>query len=230
MTRSESQQTEYSGELIEQIDRYLEDLFVGPDPVLEANIANSRAAGLPPINVTANQGKFLYLLMRIGGAKRALEIGTLGGFSTTWLARALPEGGRLISLEFSPEHAAVARKNLAAAGLDGIVEVRVGAAADSLQAMIEAGEGPFDFVFIDADKPGYVRYLELALRMSRPGTVIVGDNIVRRGAVLEENPESAMVRGIQAFNAAVAAHPRLESVGLAMYKNTLDGMSVSRVK
>ena len=216
--------------LIQRIDSYLEDMYIGADPVLDANLANSRAAGLPPINVAANQGKFLHLLMRIAGAKHVLEIGTLGGYSTTWLARALPPGGRLISLEFSPEHAAVARQNLKAAGLEGVVDVRVGAAADSLQAMIGAGEGPFDFVFIDADKPGYVRYLELALQMSRPGTVIVGDNIVRNGAVLEENPESAMVRGIQAFNAAVARHPRLDSVGLALYKNTIDGMSISLVK
>jgi predicted O-methyltransferase YrrM len=225
----------FNEQLAQQIDTYIENLFVPDDPILAANVENAHAAGLPAINVTANQGKFLYLLVRIAGARRVLEVGTLGGYSTTWLARALPADGRLITLEFDPVHARTARKNLAAAGLDSIVEVRVGDAAASMTAMIAAGtiaagEPPFDFIFIDADKTGYVKYLDLALQLSRPGTVIVADNIIRNGAVMEENPEDASDRGARAYNAAVGPDPRLESIALPMFKNKLDGMAISRVK
>ncbi|MGD1069451.1 MAG: O-methyltransferase [Bryobacteraceae bacterium] len=216
--------------LVRRIDMFIESLFVPGDPILAANIANANAAGLPPINVTPNQGKFLYLLARIAGARRVLEIGTLGGYSTTWLGRALPADGRLITLEYRQVHAETARRNLAAAGLDGIVEVRVGDAAASLSAMIAAGEPPFDFVFVDADKTGYVKYLDLALQLSRPGTVIVADNIIRNGEVMEDSPENPNARGAQAYNAAVASHPRLESIALPMFKNKIDGIAISRVK
>jgi predicted O-methyltransferase YrrM len=217
-------------QLAQQIDSYIESLFVPADPVLTANFENASAAGLPPINVTANQGKFLYLLARIAGARRILEVGTLGGYSTTWLARAVPSDGKLITLEFDPVHARTARQNLAAAGLDEIVEVRTGDAAGSMLAMIDSGEPPFDFIFIDADKTGYPRYLDLAVSLSRPGTVIVADNIIRNGAVMEENPGDANDRGARAYNAAVAADPRLESIALPMFKNKIDGMAISRVK
>jgi predicted O-methyltransferase YrrM len=220
----------FNEELAQQIDTYIESLFVPADPVLAANIANANAAGLPAINVTASQGKFLHLLARMSGARRILEIGTLGGYSTTWLGRALPADGRLITLEYSPVHAEVARKNLAAAGLDGIAEVKTGDAGASMQTMIEAGEAPFDFIFIDADKTGYVKYLHLALRLSRPGTVIVADNVIRNGAVMDENPEDANDRGARDYNAEVAAHPRLESIALPIFKNKIDGVAISVVK
>jgi len=220
----------FDEELVRRIDGYIESLFVGDDPVLAANIENADRAGLPHINVSANQGKFLYLLARIAGARRILEIGTLGGYSTTWLARALPGNGRLITLEYSGVHAETARKNLSAAGLDGIVEVRVGDAALSMRAMIDAGEPPFDFIFIDADKTGYVKYLDLALQLSRPGTVIVADNVIRNGAVIEENPVDANDRGVKSYNNAVAAHPRLESIALPMIRGEIDGIAISLVK
>ncbi len=216
--------------LAQRIDAYIESLFVPADPILAANIANATAAGLPAINVSATQGKFLYLLARIAGARRMLEIGTLGGYSTTWLGRALPPDGRLITLEFNPVHAATARQNLAAAGLDGITEIRVGDAAASMRAMIGAGDPPFDFIFIDADKTGYVKYLDLALRLSRPGTVIVADNVIRAGAVMEENPEDSNARGAKAYNDAIAVHPRLESIALPMLRDTIDGVAISVVK
>lgn len=220
----------FNEQLAERIDRYIESLFVPDDAVLASNLKNADAAGLPPIQVSANQGKLLYLLVRMTGARRVLEIGTLGGYSTTWMGRALPADGRLISLEFEPKHAKVARENLAAAGLDGVVEVRVGDAAASLTAMVESGEPPFDFIFIDADKSGYPKYLDLALGLSRPGTVIIADNVLRNGGVLEENPADANDRGARAYNAAVAAHPRLESVALPILKGKIDGITISIVK
>jgi predicted O-methyltransferase YrrM len=220
----------FNEQLARQIDTYIESLFVPADPILDANVENANTAGLPPINITPNQGKFLYLLARIAGARRVLEVGTLGGYSTTWLARALPADGRLITLEFDPVHAGIARTNIAAAGLDAIVEVRVGDAAASMIGMIGAAEPPFDFIFIDADKTGYVKYLDLALSLSRPGTVIVADNIIRNGAVMEHNPADANDLGARAYNAAVAAHPRLESIALPMFKDKIDGMAISRVK
>jgi len=220
----------FDEQLVERIDGYIESLFVPPDPILTANLANADAAGLPAINVTPNQGKFLNLLARMAGARRVLEIGTLGGYSTTWLARALPADGKLITLEYSPVHAATASQNLAAAGLDGIVEIKVGDAAASLRAMIAAGTPPFDFVFIDADKTGYVKYLDLALQLSRPGTVILADNIIRNGEVMEDNPTDPNARGAREYNAAVAAHPRLDSIALPMFKRKIDGFAISLVK
>lgn len=220
----------FDEQLAQQIDTYIESLFITRDPALTANLANANAAGLPHINVTPNQGKFLYLLVRIAGARRVLEIGTLGGYSTTWLGRALPNGGRLITLEFSPLHAATARKNILDAGLDEITEVRVGDAAASMRTMIDGGEPPFDFIFIDADKPGYVMYLDLALRLSRTGTVIVADNVIRNGGVLEVDPEDANARGAKDYNAAIAAHPQLESIVLPMFKDKIDGIAISLVK
>jgi predicted O-methyltransferase YrrM len=220
----------FDEELVQRIDAYIESLFVGDDPVLAANIENAHRAGLPHINVSPNLGKFLYLLARIAGARRVLEIGTLGGYSTTWLARALPDKGRLITLEYSGVHAETARKSLSAAGLDGIVEVRVGDAAASMRAMIDAGESPFDFIFIDADKTGYVKYLDLALQLSRTGTVIVADNVIRNGAVIEENPADANDRGVKSYNDAVASHPQLESIALPIIRDRIDGIAISVVK
>lgn len=220
----------FNEELAGQIDAYIEALFAPPDPVLDANIENANAAGLPPINVTANQGKFLYLLAKIAGAKRILEVGTLGGYSTTWLGRALPPDGRLISLEYQEKHAVTARKNLAAAGLAEMVEVRVGDAAALMETMIAEGQPAFDFVFLDADKTGYVKYLKLALQLSRPGTVIIADNIIRNGNVLEGRAVEPYDDGAREYNAFLAAQPQLESLALPMFKDKIDGMTISRVK
>lgn len=163
-----------NSDLLEQIDCYIEDLFVPKDAVLAENIRQAADAGLPAIQVSANQGKLLYLLAKMCGARRALEIGTLAGYSTTWLARALPEEGTLVTLEREPHHAEVARRNLEHAGLAGKVEICEGPAVDSLRNLIRAGVPPFDLIFIDADKAGYTEYLQLALELSRPGTVILG--------------------------------------------------------
>lgn len=217
-------------QLIDRVDRYVEALCAPQDAVLAENLKNAAAAGLPAINVSPTQGKLLYLLAKIGGARRILEIGALGGYSTTWLARALPRDGKAITLEVDPKHAEVSRRNLKLAGLDAQVEVRVGDAAESLRKMIAAGEPPFDLIFIDADKPRYAEYLRLAVEVSRSGTVILADNLLRNGRVLEENPIDTNDRGAKAFNDAMAAHPRLESIILPIYRDKLDGLSISRVK
>jgi predicted O-methyltransferase YrrM len=217
-------------QLVERIEQYIEALFVPGDAVLAENLKDAEAAGLPSINVSPNQGKLLYLLARISGAARILEIGTLGGYSTTWLARALPPGGKIVTLELSPANAEVARKNLARAHLECQVEVRVGDAPGTLRKMIAAGEAPFDLIFIDADKPRYVEYLHLALQVSHPGSVILADNLIRNGRVLEDRPSDDLAHGVKAFNDAIAIHPRLESIILPIYRGKVDGLSISRVK
>ena len=216
--------------LIDRVDRYVEELFAPQDAVLLENLKNAERAGLPSINVSPNEGKLLHLLAKISGARRILEIGTLGGYSTTWLARALPSEGRLITLEADPKHAEVARNNLRLAGLDRQVQIRIGNAAESMRQMAAAGEGPFDLVFIDADKPRYMEYLGLALELTQSGSLILADNVIRNGRVLDAFPEDANARGAKAFNDALAAHPRLESVILPIYRDKLDGLSISRVK
>ena len=216
--------------LLKQIEDYIGNLFVPPDAALEQNLKEADAAGLPAIAVAPDQGRLIYILAKISGATRILEIGTLGGYSTTLLARALPKDGKLITLEMSPAHAAVARKNLDRAGVGELVEIRVGRAGDTLSRMIEVGEQPFDLVFIDADKAGYVGYLNQVLQLSHPGTVILGDNLIRHGDVLQETPPDEMAVGVKAFNALIATHPRLESILLPILKSKVDGMSISRVK
>jgi predicted O-methyltransferase YrrM len=220
----------FNAELAQQVDAYIESLFVPEDPILAANIANADASGLPSINVSPNLGKFMYLIARMSGARRVLEIGTLGGYSTTWLGRALPADGRLITLEFSPVHAEVARRNLAAAELNGLVDLRVGDAGAALEAMIHSGEPPFDLIFIDADKPAYVKYLDLGMRLSRPGTVILADNVIRNGGVMEKDPTDSSASGAKAYNEAIAANPRLESIALPIFRDQLDGIAISLVK
>jgi predicted O-methyltransferase YrrM len=216
--------------LVEQIDGYIEDLFVPPDEALSANLRDADAAGLPPIQVSPNQGKLLYLMARMAGARRILEIGTLGGYSTTWLARALPADGALLTLELDETHAAVARRNLQRAGVDSLVEIRVGPAAASLRSLIAAGAPPFDLIFLDADKVGYVEYLELSLQLSRTGTVILADNVIRNGLVLAEHPDDATDRGAKAYNDAIARHPRLESLILPIMRHRVDGLAISIVR
>jgi len=221
---------EINERLVERIDNYVESLFVPDDATLRSTLSDSEAAGLPAINVSPNQGKLLYLLARISGARRVLEIGTLGGYSTIWLARALPGDGKLITLELDKKHADVARQNVGRAGLDAIVEIRVGRAIDLLQALIDRREEPFDLIFVDADKPGYVGYLALALQLSRPGTVVLADNLIRDGRVLEDPGDDQNVRAAKAFNAEIAADLRLESTIIPIFKNGIDGMSISIVK
>lgn len=215
--------------LLERIDGYIEALFVPEDAALKQNLADAAAAGLPDINVSPNQGKLLHLLAKMSGAQRVLEIGTLGGYSTTWLARALPPSGVLVSLELDPQHAAVARRSIARAVTKVRVDVRVGPAAETLRSMIAEQHPPFDFIFIDADKPGYAGYLDLALQLSRQGTVIVADNVIRNGAVLESSPPDDNARAARAFNAAVAADPRLTSIVVPIMRKAIDGISISIV-
>lgn len=193
------------------VDDYLTDTLVAEDEALREATTASVAAGLPSIQVSPLQGKFLMLLARLGGARKILEIGTLGGYSTIWLARSLPRGGSLISLEVDPEHAAVARANLLRAGLSDRVEVRVGRAADSLADLSDEGAGPFDMIFLDADKPSNPVYLEWALRLSRPGTLIVADNVVRDGRVIEAESEEPSIRGTRRLLELLGGNPRLEA-------------------
>lgn len=204
--RAESGTPEWAG-----VDSYLTGVVVHPAPELVAAVQESAAAGLPPIEVSPGQGKFLELTARLAGARRILEIGTLGGFSTGWLARALPAGGSLVTCEYEPRHAAVARKNLDRAGVGHLVDIRVGAALDILPTLDPAD--PFDLVFIDADKENNPAYLEWAIRLSRPGTVIIMDNVVRSGAVLDAGGDAA-IRGIRAALELLGTHPRLESTAL----------------
>lgn len=194
------------------VDRYFEDLLVAPDAALAAAIEASREAGLPPHEVSPSQGKLLQLVARMTGARRILEIGTLGGYSTIWLARALPAGGRLITLEASEKHAEVARENIARAGLDQVVEVRVGPALASLAELPTVAS--FDLIFLDADKPNNPLYLAEALRLSRPGTVIVADNVVRDGALIDARSEDPSVIGVRRFADLVAAEPRLDATAI----------------
>jgi predicted O-methyltransferase YrrM len=193
----------------DQVDDYLEELFGdAEDTVLARALQRAEDAGLPPIQVTATIGRLLHVLALACGARSILEVGTLGGFSTIWLARALPEGGRLVSLELDPSHAEVARENLRDAGVDTGVEVRVGRALDLLDELRRAEEGPFDLVFIDADKEPYAEYLEAAIALGRAGTLIVADNVVRGGAVLEPGDDERAA-GVARFNDAVAADARV---------------------
>lgn len=196
------------------VDDYFNNALLPADPVLDGARALSEQEGLPDIAVAPNQGRLLHMIARIRGARRILEVGTLGGYSTIWLARALPQDGRLISLEVDPHHAQVARANLKSAGLDGKAEVRVGRGVDSLAALDRERPEPFDFVFIDADKPSNADYLQWALRLSRPGTVIVVDNVVRAGQVVDPDSPNAAVQGVRRLVDAIAAEPRLTATAL----------------
>jgi caffeoyl-CoA O-methyltransferase len=219
--------TENTRELLETIDEYIEHLFGTSDEVLEATLRDSRRGGLPEINVSPNQGRLLRLLVEIAGARRILEIGALGGYSAIHLARGLPEDGELISLELDEHHADVARNNVERAGLSDIVEVRVGDAHRLLTNLIENGEEPFDLVFIDADKEGYPDYLQASLRLVRPGSLILGDNTIRGGSVLDPQEETA--RATREFNRLVAENPRLHGIVLPLIRERIDGMTIARV-
>lgn len=196
------------------VDAYIDDHLLADDAVLAAALAANAAAGLPDIDVSPTQGKMLHLLARMAGARRILEIGTLGGYSTICLARALPDDGRLISLEIEPHYAEVARNNVARAGLSDQVTIRTGGANESLDTMIAAGEQPFDLVFIDADKPSNVAYLHAAIALSRPGTTIIVDNVVREGQIVDRLNDDPRVIGTRALFDAVAAEPRLSATAV----------------
>ena len=213
------------------VDHYLTDLVVQPDPALEAARVASREAGLPDIAVSPPQGKLLFLMARLQRARTILEIGTLGGYSAIWLARALPPGGRLVTLEADAKHAEVARASIARAGLAEVAEVRLGRAIDTLPLLAqERGAEKFDLIFIDADKTGYPDYWGWALRLSHPGSLIVADNVVRDGAVADAGSADANVQAVRRYHALVAAEPRvtatvIQTVGAKGY----DGLSFALV-
>jgi len=214
-----------------EVDAYLAQLFVGEDPVLERDLAASEAAGLPPIAVSPVQGKLLYLLARLRGARRILEVGTLGGYSALWLARALPHGGRLVTLEIDPVRAALARANLEEAGLEALTTVGEGPALESLERLISEQVEPFDFVFIDADKRNNPRYLELALVLAHPGTLIVVDNVVRGGDVLDGEESDPDVAGTRRCLEMLATDPRFEATALqTVGAKGWDGFAVAIVR
>lgn len=206
-----------SQDLWSAVDDYIVQHLLSPDPSLDAAIAASEAAGLPPIAITPNQGKLLELLARIHNAKSILELGTLGGYSTIWLARSLPEGGRLVTLEREPRYAEVALANIANAGLAETVQLRVGPALETLPAMHSEGAGPFDLIFIDADKQNYPGYLEWSLKLSRVGTLIIGDNVVRGGAILDSGDSSedgGIAAGVRGFYEMLAVEPRVSATAI----------------
>jgi predicted O-methyltransferase YrrM len=196
------------------VDRYFSEQLSLSDAALDAAIAANKAAELPAIDVAANQGKLLQLLAKLAGARRILEIGTLGGYSTIWLARALPADGRLITLEFNPKHAEIARANIECAGLTQTVEIRVGAALDALAKLQNESSEPFDLIFIDADKPNNSEYVRWALKLSRPGSLIIIDNVVRDGAVIDAGSADKDVRGARQLFELLANEPRLSCTAI----------------
>jgi predicted O-methyltransferase YrrM len=216
--------------LFEQVDHYISQLLAPEDEALKNTITSLDQEGIPQISVSANQGKFLQVLIMACRAKRVLELGTLGGYSTIWMARALPADGKLITVEYEPHHAKVAQQNIEKAGVAAKVEIRVGKAMDLLQAMIAAKEEAFDFIFIDADKPPYAEYFQLSLQLARPGTLIICDNVIREGKVLDPNSPDEMVTGVQRLNELLSHTPAvtasiLQLVGVKEH----DGMAIAVV-
>jgi len=209
------------------VDNYFDGLLATPDESLRAALQENEASGLPAHDVSATQGKMLSLFARMVGARRILEIGTLGAYSTIWLARSLPAGGELITIELDETHAETARRNIERAGLTGIVDLHVGKALDILPRL----EGPFDLIFIDADKPNNPQYIRWALELSRPGTVIVGDNVVRGGAVVDAASEDANVKGVREFLQFIAQEPRLDATAIqTVGEKGWDGFSLAIVR
>jgi predicted O-methyltransferase YrrM len=197
-----------------EVDGFIADLFVDPDPVLDAALAASKKAALPEIEVSPSYGKLLLLLAKMIGARKILEIGTLAGYSTIWMARALPEDGRLVTLEFDPKHAKVAKANIDRAGFADIVDVRVGRALDTLPTIEAAGERPFDLIFLDADKPNNPAYFEWALKLSRKGSLIVADNVVRYGALIDDDSTDPSVKGVRNFMEIIAREKRVSATAI----------------
>ena len=225
----------FNGQFMDQerwteVDRYITERVLPADPALEAALAASDAAGLPAIQVSPNMGKFLQLLAQSIGAREILEIGTLGGYSTIWLARAVTPAGRVVTLELNPAFAEVARSNLARAGIDARVEVRIGPALETLPLLAAEAIGPFDLIFIDADKESTAEYFSWALKLSRQGSLIVVDNVVREGTLVDEDRRDAHIQGIRDFYALAAVEPRvsmtaIQTVGIKGY----DGFAVALV-
>ncbi|MEU8755229.1 O-methyltransferase [Streptomyces chartreusis] len=214
----------------DDVDEYFSSQLSPDDETLRAALRDSEAAGLPAISVTATQGKLLQLLAQIQGARNILEIGTLGGYSTIWMARALPSDGRLISLEYSAKYAEVASRNIARAGLDKIVEVRVGPALESLPKLADENPAPFDLVFIDADKANNPHYIDWALRLTSTGSLIVVDNVVRGGRVVETDSDAPDVRGTRAAIELIGSHPRLSGTAIQTVGGKgYDGFALARV-
>ncbi|ODR93714.1 methyltransferase [Methyloceanibacter superfactus] len=212
------------------IDDYIAENFLEADPALDAALAASEAAGLPAIQVAPLQGKLLMMLAAAMGARRILEIGTLGGYSTIWLAHGLAEGGRLITLDMNPDYAEVARGNIANAGLADRVEIRVGKALDTLPLLEAEGAGPFDLIFIDADKPSTPDYFDWAVRLARQGSLIVVDNVVREGAILAAQSDNKHVKGLRGFYARAAADPRVTATAIQTVGNKgHDGLAIMLV-
>ena len=212
------------------VDAYFTDLLVPLDPALDAALQTSAAAGLPPHNVSPNQGKLLLLLAQIQGAQTILEIGTLGGYSTIWLARALPSNGRLITLEANPKHAEVARVNIARAGLADIVDLRLGQALSTLPQIAAEGHSPFDLIFIDADKPNNPDYFTWALKLSRRGSLIIADNVVRNGAVVDQSSSDPSVQGVRHFHELLASEPRISATAIqTVGSKGYDGLAIAIV-
>jgi predicted O-methyltransferase YrrM len=212
------------------VDDYISDLFLPSDSTMRDVLAASEAAGLPSISVTPNEGNFLMLLAELCSARSILEIGTLGGYSTIWLARGLADGGALVTLEADPKHADVARANIARAGLSDIVEVRVGKASDTLPQLAAEGRDPFDLIFIDADKESYSEYLAWALKLSRPGSLIIADNVIRDGDVLDAASSDPRVQGTRRFNELLAAEPRVKATAIqTVGRKGHDGIAIAIV-
>jgi caffeoyl-CoA O-methyltransferase len=217
--------------IFKEVDQYISDLFIPEDEALTAAELSHKQEGIPHINVSPNLGKFLYLLAKLVNAKKILELGTLAGYSTIWLARAIPETGRVITLELDPHHADIAKKNISRAGLSDKIDIRLGKAIELLPGLVNEKAGPFDLIFIDADKPPYTEYFEWSLKLSRPGTLIIADNVVRDGKVLDPEQSDPMVMGAQRFNKALAANKNvdatiLQTIGVKEY----DGMAIAIVK
>ena len=212
------------------VDDYFSEVLLPADPALESALQSSQSASLPPHHVAPNQGKFLQLLAQIQGAKRILEIGTLGGYSTIWLARAVPADGCVITLEANPQYAEVAARNIARAGLAEIVDIRIGQAIDSLNQLVQSRAVPFDLIFIDADKPSNPDYLKASLQLSRPGTIIIGDNVVRGGEVANGAAADPKVQGVRRFCEQIGQEPGLSATAIqTVGSKGYDGFAIARV-
>jgi predicted O-methyltransferase YrrM len=213
-----------------EVERYFDDMLLPADPAMDAVLEASSSAGLPPINVTPSQGRLLWLLARVQGARKILEIGTLGGYSAIWLARALPAGGRLTTLEVDPKNAKVAQVNIKRAGLDGVIEVRLGSALETLPKLAAEGRGPFDLTFIDADKPSNPEYFEWALKLSHPGSVIIVDNVVREGEVVDAKSRDPNVLGVRRLAELLQAERRIAATAIQTVSSKgYDGFVVALV-
>jgi|SRR6185503_17981993 len=217
-------------QLFEQVDQYISNLLGDEDEALKGVITAIDAAGIPQISVSANQGKFLQILAKLIHAKKILEVGTLGGYSTIWMARALPAGGKLITLEIDQAHADVALQNFKKAGVEDKIELRLGPAIETLPELLKEDAGPFDMIFIDADKPPYPEYFEWALKLSRPGTLIIADNVIREGKILDENHPDDKVQGVHRLNKLLSGNNKvtatiIQTVGAKEH----DGMAIAVV-